>query len=213
MLAAVVAGAVWLVYAYNATGEAGFLGYLAGVNVAVLLFYWLDKRAARQKDARVPEVVLYAMSVLGGLAAAVVAQQFLRHKTQKMGFRRLTVVVFCGLYVLAFFGLRALLDRHDWPAQGWEMIAAAAAFAVVWPAMNMATAVGARGPKRKRMAGWLWGGLVLAGGSPAPALGGMLGAWSYSPAKVRFVTFVFAAHTCALTWLAWGGLGYLLARL
>ena len=54
---------------------------------------------------------------------------------------------------------------------------------------------------------------LLLGGSPAPALGGLLEAWSYSRARYRFVAVVFAVHVFGLTCLAWDGLTYMVSRL
>ena len=84
---------------------------LAGLTVAgllnsmVLLFvsiinamtYWMyaqDKEAAQNGNRRVPENTLHILSVLGGWPAAWLAQQKLRHKTQKQPFRK---IYFCTI--------------------------------------------------------------------------------------------------------------------
>lgn len=57
-----------------------------------ILTYWLyvkDKQAAQLGKRRVPEQTLHLLSLLGGWAAAGVAQQKLRHKTQKQPFRHI----------------------------------------------------------------------------------------------------------------------------
>lgn len=64
--------------------------------IAVLLFclsilsyfyYARDKKAARSGAWRVPENTLHLLSLCGGWSGALLAQQKLRHKTQKTSFR------------------------------------------------------------------------------------------------------------------------------
>jgi uncharacterized membrane protein YsdA (DUF1294 family) len=50
------------------------------------LAYWIDKRAARRGDWRVPENRLHALDLIGGIAGGLVAQVVLRHKTSKPEF-------------------------------------------------------------------------------------------------------------------------------
>ncbi len=71
------------------------------------LTYWLyaqDKQAAQQGKYRISEQMLHISSVLGGWAAAWLAQEKLRHKTQKQPFRTiyfctiaLNLLLMCGL--------------------------------------------------------------------------------------------------------------------
>ncbi|MCU4413462.1 DUF1294 domain-containing protein [Acinetobacter sp. WU_MDCI_Axc73] len=68
--------------------------FIALMNV---LSYWLyaqDKEAAQLGNRRVPEQTLHVISFLGGWPAAGVAQQKLRHKTQKQPFRK---IYFCTI--------------------------------------------------------------------------------------------------------------------
>ncbi|WP_130803708.1 DUF1294 domain-containing protein [Acinetobacter ihumii] len=61
------------------------------------LSYWLyaqDKEAAQLGNRRVPEQTLHIVSFLGGWPAAWLAQQKLRHKTQKQPFRK---IYFCSI--------------------------------------------------------------------------------------------------------------------
>jgi uncharacterized membrane protein YsdA (DUF1294 family) len=58
--------------------------------------YALDKSAARRGERRTPESRLLVLGLVGGWPGAVLAQQWLRHKTVKQPFRRmfwLTVAV------------------------------------------------------------------------------------------------------------------------
>lgn len=62
-----------------------------------VLSYWLyaqDKEAAQLGKKRVPEQSLHIVAFLGGWPAAWLAQQKLRHKTQKQPFRK---IYFCTI--------------------------------------------------------------------------------------------------------------------
>ncbi|MGS2744349.1 DUF1294 domain-containing protein [Halomonas sp. LS-001] len=66
------------------------------VSVVTLLMYSRDKAAALKDKQRTPEKTLHLLALLGGWPGAMVAQQSLRHKSQKRSFRRvywLTVVI------------------------------------------------------------------------------------------------------------------------
>jgi uncharacterized membrane protein YsdA (DUF1294 family)/cold shock CspA family protein len=83
----------YVLYAYLAT------------SVVTFAVYAFDKSAARKEDWRTPEFNLHMLALLGGWPGALVAQETLRHKTQKEGFRALfwvTVVVNCGIFVWFF---------------------------------------------------------------------------------------------------------------
>lgn len=67
------------------------------VSIINLMSYWMyaqDKEAAQAGNRRVPENTLHILSVLGGWPAAWLAQQRLRHKTQKQPFRN---IYFCTI--------------------------------------------------------------------------------------------------------------------
>ncbi|EZQ07143.1 MULTISPECIES: DUF1294 domain-containing protein [unclassified Acinetobacter] len=78
------------------------LGLLSMMVVLVILLmnlityglYAHDKAAAQQGSQRVPENTLHVVSLLGGWPSAWLAQQRLRHKTQKQPFRK---IYFCTI--------------------------------------------------------------------------------------------------------------------
>jgi uncharacterized membrane protein YsdA (DUF1294 family) len=84
-----------------------YLGILQFAGAAYLVMslicfasYALDKSAARRGDRRTPESTLLILGLLGGWPGAVLAQQWLRHKTVKQPFRSLfwcTVAANLGL--------------------------------------------------------------------------------------------------------------------
>ena len=88
-------------------------GIYGAVSVLTFLMYANDKAAALKNRQRTPENTLHLLALLGGWPGAMVAQQSLRHKSQKSSFRRvywLTVLI--NLAVLS--GWIAML----WPVSG-----------------------------------------------------------------------------------------------
>ena len=61
--------------------------YLA-LSLACFIVYAVDKSAAVASRWRVPENTLLLLGFAGGWPGAIVAQQVLRHKTKKVGFRQ-----------------------------------------------------------------------------------------------------------------------------
>jgi uncharacterized membrane protein YsdA (DUF1294 family) len=84
LFSAVVAGATFAWHLPLAVGAA----YLA-MSVACFASYALDKSAARRGERRTPESTLLMLGLLGGWPGAVLAQQWLRHKTVKQPFRQM----------------------------------------------------------------------------------------------------------------------------
>jgi len=71
------------------------------VSIVTIIFYALDKSAARRGAWRTPENTLHALALIGGWPGAMIAQQTLRHKSSKRSFRVvfwLTVVLNCGVF-------------------------------------------------------------------------------------------------------------------
>ena len=68
-------------------------------------FYYFDKSAAQKGEWRTPEKTLQLLALFGGWPGALVAQQTLRHKSQKREFRTVFMVTIvlnsCAFFVLA----------------------------------------------------------------------------------------------------------------
>lgn len=75
-----------------------------GASVITVLFYAIDKSAARNQRWRTPEKHLYLMSLLGGWPGAFFAQHVFRHKSSKVSFIRIHWIVVM-LNISAFFYL------------------------------------------------------------------------------------------------------------
>lgn len=89
------------------------LAWYVLLGVITYLTYAKDKAAAQGGAWRTPESTLHLLSVLGGWVGAMVAQTYLRHKSQKPDFRLsfyLTVVINLGglLFIMAGGGLEYL---------------------------------------------------------------------------------------------------------
>jgi len=102
LFAALYAGATLAWSLPPAVGAA----YLA-LSVVCFFSYALDKSAARRGERRTPESRLLVLGLLGGWPGALVAQQWLRHKTVKQPFRRM----FWGTVAINLAGFLVLSAR------------------------------------------------------------------------------------------------------
>ena len=68
--------------------------FISIINAITYRMYAQDKEAALQGNRRVPEQTLHLLSFLGGWPTAWLAQEKLRHKTQKQPFRK---IYFCTI--------------------------------------------------------------------------------------------------------------------
>ena len=90
------------------------IGWYAALGLITYLMYAKDKTAAQNGNWRTPESTLHFLSMLGGWVGAMVAQTYLRHKSQKPEFRMtyyLTVLINLAglLFVLMSEDLGGLL--------------------------------------------------------------------------------------------------------
>lgn len=86
------------------------------VSAVTFLAYAFDKSSARRGAWRRRESTLHALAVAGGWPGALLAQQFLRHKSAKAEFRSIfwgTVAV----NIVAFVALCSPVGRSLWAAQ------------------------------------------------------------------------------------------------
>ena len=68
------------------------------------IFYAWDKSSAKKAKSRIAEATLHYLSLFGGWPGALMAQQFLRHKSVKKSFRvKFWVTVFLNLASLVYF--------------------------------------------------------------------------------------------------------------
>ena len=70
------------------------LGYLLLINLLTILLFWFDKWMARSHGWRIPEVVLWLAAALGGSVGALIAMSWFRHKTKKLSFQLVFILIF-----------------------------------------------------------------------------------------------------------------------
>jgi len=94
---------------YNNLMLSQLLIYFLLITVITFLLYAYDKSAARKHRWRISENTLHLFALAGGWVGALIAQQFLRHKTVKQPFRFVfwcTVVINVSLITFfAFYNL------------------------------------------------------------------------------------------------------------
>ena len=87
-----------------------FWGYLVA-SVVCFTTYAVDKSAARAGRWRTSEQTLHLMALLGGWPGALIAQNLLRHKSQKTGF----LLVFGATVVINCAALAWLISANHQP--------------------------------------------------------------------------------------------------
>ena len=87
------------------------------MSITCFAVYAIDKRAARAKAWRTPEKTLWLLGLLCGWPGALLAQQWLRHKTAKRSFQMvfwMTVVVnMAGFAWMTLQYASAQMDRQQ----------------------------------------------------------------------------------------------------
>jgi len=87
-------------------------GLYVGLSVITFLAYALDKSAASSGAWRTPENTLHMLALAGGWPGALLAQQFLRHKSTKQPFRQIfwaTALLNVGALVVLASPLRQVV--------------------------------------------------------------------------------------------------------
>ena len=98
MIFALVMLVIWLVFLLIGYGfyalSPWVIGIFIGINLLSFIITWYDKRIATQNQIsthtqrnRVSEKTLCVYALSGGWPAAIIAQQYFRHKTQKKSFK------------------------------------------------------------------------------------------------------------------------------
>jgi uncharacterized membrane protein YsdA (DUF1294 family)/cold shock CspA family protein len=85
-LAVLFLGLIFSAFFLNHIPKNLLLAYL-GLSIVTFLAYWFDKSKAQRGAWRTQESTLHMFSLLGGWPGAAIAQQVLRHKSQKREFR------------------------------------------------------------------------------------------------------------------------------
>lgn len=83
------------------------LEILIGLNVAALMLCGYDKGAAGTTSTRVPELVLFAVAIVGGGPGLLLGMKLFRHKTRKGAFLFLVVVIM----IIQLIVFKAMVDQ------------------------------------------------------------------------------------------------------
>ena len=67
--------------------------YLITLTLITFLFYGYDKYQAINRNTRIPEIVLHLLTLAGGTIGAVAGQLLFRHKTKKLSFRVVFIII------------------------------------------------------------------------------------------------------------------------
>jgi uncharacterized membrane protein YsdA (DUF1294 family) len=93
-------GLLWIL------GISALVAWLVGWSVPAFAMYGIDKRQARSGGWRVPEGILHALALVGGVAGAWVGRLTFRHKTREPMF--LVVLVMATVLWTAIVALAVL---------------------------------------------------------------------------------------------------------
>ena len=88
-------------------------GLYVVLSAATFAVYATDKAAAARGGRRIPEANLHLLSLAGGWPGALLAQQFLRHKSTKQAFRQVFWAT-VGLNLLGLLLLSSPLGQAWW---------------------------------------------------------------------------------------------------
>lgn len=91
------------------------LAVYALLSVLTFIAYWWDKRQAQAGRWRTSEQTLQLLALLGGWPGALLAQAYLRHKSQKRAF----LVVFWFAVVVNLIALSWVASQQFLPLQIW----------------------------------------------------------------------------------------------
>jgi len=61
--------------------------YVIGINILLMILFFIDKMNAINKKYRIPEITLLSLSFLGGSIGAIIGMFLFHHKTKKIKFR------------------------------------------------------------------------------------------------------------------------------
>ena len=67
--------------------------YLLTLTLLNFLFYGYDKYQAINRNTRIPEAVLHLLTLAGGTIGAIAGQLLFRHKTKKLSFRVVFIII------------------------------------------------------------------------------------------------------------------------
>ncbi len=81
--------------------------YFVLINIITFFAYGFDKMKSRGDGRRTPEKTLWLLTLLGGSPAALLAMHYFRHKTKKISFQAIIIIIIvvqvtAGIYLYTF---------------------------------------------------------------------------------------------------------------
>lgn len=83
-----------------------FIIYLAVINIITFAVFGIDKLKAVKDKWRIPEKVLFLLSIIGGSVGAILGMYTFKHKTKKPPFKYGIPAILIVQIVLLYFIMR-----------------------------------------------------------------------------------------------------------
>ena len=77
--------------------------YLLVLNIITFIAFALDKMKSRGNGRRTPEKTLWLLTLFGGSPAALLSMKYFRHKTKKLSFQAVIVLILAIQIAMIFF--------------------------------------------------------------------------------------------------------------
>ena len=78
------------------------------INMVTLIAYGVDKKAAKTKSWRIPELQLHLLEFLGGSPAGFIGQKLFHHKTKKTSYQISFIFVLALQIAIIYYAIKAL---------------------------------------------------------------------------------------------------------
>lgn len=86
--------------------------YIVLLNLAAFILCGQDKRLAKEGGYRIPEIILFLVTILGGSIGMLLGMELFRHKTRKARFQIIVALaVALHVYLIRHFHLISLLKQ------------------------------------------------------------------------------------------------------
>ena len=83
-----------------------FIIYFAVINIITFAVFGIDKLKAIKDKWRIPEKVLFLLSVIGGSVGALLGMYIFRHKTKKTAFKLGIPAILIVQIAIVYFTMR-----------------------------------------------------------------------------------------------------------
>jgi uncharacterized membrane protein YsdA (DUF1294 family) len=77
--------------------------YFGSISLITFFYFGWDKIRSTANKRRVPEKILWILSLLGGSPGALLAMHFFRHKTKKISFQAMMAVILAVQITIVLF--------------------------------------------------------------------------------------------------------------